>query len=46
VAITNTVKPVFRGHLWHKGKWPYTTGDLLKTRLNSYEIVHYRTSKW
>jgi hypothetical protein len=24
-----TVKPVLRGHLWDKEKWPYTTGDLL-----------------
>ena len=26
----NTVKPVLRGHLWDKKKWPYNTGDLLK----------------
>jgi hypothetical protein len=26
----NTVKPVLRGHLWGKEKWPYKTGDLLK----------------
>ena len=25
-----TVKPVLRGHLWDKEKWPYKTGDLLK----------------
>jgi hypothetical protein len=25
-----TVKPVLRGHLWYKKKWPYKTGDLLK----------------
>ena len=27
---SNTVKPVLRGHLWNKEKWPYKTGDLLK----------------
>ena len=26
----NTVKPVLRGHLWNKEKWPYKTSDLLK----------------
>ena len=26
----NTVKPVLRGHLWDKKKWPYKTEDLLK----------------
>ena len=26
----STVKPVLRGHLWDKEKWPYKTGDLLK----------------
>ena len=26
----NTVKPVLRGHLQDKRKWPYKTGDLLK----------------
>jgi hypothetical protein len=25
-----TVKPVLRGHLWDKKKWPYKTGDFLK----------------
>ena len=25
-----TVKPVLRGHIWDKEKWPYKTGDLLK----------------
>ena len=25
-----TVKPVLRGHLWDKEKWPYKSGDLLK----------------
>ena len=25
-----TVKPVSRGHLWDKKKWPYKTGDFLK----------------
>jgi len=27
---TNTVKPVLRGHIGTKKKWPYKTGDLLK----------------
>jgi hypothetical protein len=26
----NTVKPVLKGHIWDKEKWPYKTGDLLK----------------
>jgi len=26
--------------------WPYKTGDLLKTRFNSYEIFYDRTRKW
>jgi hypothetical protein len=25
-----TVKPILRGHLWNKEKWPYKTGDPLK----------------
>jgi hypothetical protein len=25
-----TVKPVKRGDLWDKQKWPYKTGDLLR----------------
>jgi hypothetical protein len=33
------VKPVLRGHLWNKEKWPYKTGDLLN------EIFHDRTRK-
>jgi hypothetical protein len=28
--ILYTIKPVLRGHLWEKKKWPYKTGDLLK----------------
>ena len=24
------VKPVLRGHIWDKEKWPYRTDDLLK----------------
>ena len=27
---TSTVKPVLRGHLQEKEKWPYKAGDLLK----------------
>ena len=33
------VKPVLRGHLWNKEKWPYKTGDLLN------EIFHDRARK-
>ena len=28
--MIDTVKPVLRGHLGAKKKWPYKTGDLLK----------------
>ena len=24
------VKPVLKGHLWARNKWPYKTGDLIK----------------
>jgi hypothetical protein len=30
VTKQNTVKPVLRGHLWNKEKWPYKICDLLK----------------
>ena len=26
----HVVKPVLRGHLWDKDKWPYKTGDVSK----------------
>jgi hypothetical protein len=29
-TFNNAVKPVLRGHLWDKKRWPYKTGDLLK----------------
>ena len=35
-------KPVLRGHLWDKEKWPYKTGDLLKDvqfMWNFYDIT-------
>jgi hypothetical protein len=37
--ILYIVKPVLRGRLWNKEKWPYKTGDLLN------EIFHDRTRK-
>jgi hypothetical protein len=30
VRTVHTIKPVLRGHLWDKEKWPYKTDDLLK----------------
>jgi hypothetical protein len=30
IKSTDTVKPVLRGHLWDKEKYPFKTGDLLK----------------
>ena len=30
VTFDSTVKPVLRGHLWDKTKWPYKTGGLSK----------------
>ena len=30
VTKQKTVKPVLRGHLWNKEKWPYKISDLLK----------------
>jgi len=29
-SLLTTAKPVLRGYLWDKKKWPYKTGDLLK----------------
>jgi hypothetical protein len=45
MCFTITVKPVLRGHLWEKKKWPYKTGDLLKKRLISYEYFNDRTRR-
>jgi hypothetical protein len=29
LLVKHTVKPVLRGHLEDKKKWPYKTGDIL-----------------
>jgi hypothetical protein len=34
VTKQNTVKPVLRGHLWNKEKWPYKISDLLKAGMD------------
>jgi len=39
-----TVKPVLRGHLWTKKRWPDKAGDLLK-RISSPEIFYDRIRK-
>ena len=39
-----TIKPVLRGHIETKKKWPYKTGDI-KKKFNSYGIFYDRTVK-